>query len=94
MPRSSVWTRPCARRVRRAALAAAVIALTACGGHARNPAKEPPAAERDTIPPRVSVESLPPEKIEDVNAPEEPGLVDNSQVVRIALAAGVPRVTL
>lgn len=94
MPRWNAWTMPCARRVRRAALAAIALAITACGGHARNPAKEPPAAERDTIPPRVTAESLPPEKIEDVNAPEEPGLVDNSQVVRIALAAGVPRVTL
>ena len=60
----------------------------------RTPAKEPPPSARDTIPPRVSAESLPPETIEDVNAPLEPGLVDNSQVVRIALAAGVPRVTL
>jgi len=50
--------------------------------------------ERDTIPPKVVAESLPPETIEDVNAPQEPGLLENSQVVRIALAAGVPRVTL
>ena len=70
------------------------MAIAGCGGRARTPAKEPPAAARDTIPPRVVPESLPPEKIEDVNAPQEPSLVDNSQVVRIALAAGVPRVTV
>ena len=84
----------CARRVRRLALAAIAIIVAGCGGRARTPSKEPPAAERDTTPPRVVAESLPPEKIEDVNAPQEPGLVDNSQVVRIALAAGVPRVTV
>jgi stage II sporulation protein D len=83
----------CARPVRRVALTALVVALAGCGGRVRTPAKEPPSA-RDTIPPRVVPETLPPEKIEDVNAPQEPGLVDNSQVVRIALAAGVPRVTL
>jgi len=94
MRRSSAWTTRCARLVRRVALAALVVAIAGCGGRARNPAKEPPAAARDTIPPRVAPESLPPEKIEDVNAPQEPGLVDNSQVVRIALAAGVPRVTI
>jgi stage II sporulation protein D len=91
---SIAWTLRCARRVRRIALAALVIAVAGCGGRARTPAKEPPAAERDTTPPRVVPESLPPEKIEDVNAPQEPGLVDNSQVVRIALAAGVPRVAV
>jgi stage II sporulation protein D len=92
--RSIDSTAPCARRVRRVALAAIAIAAAACGGHAPNPSSEPPAIERDTVPPKVVAESLPPEKIEDVNAPQEPGLVDNAQVVRIALAAGVPRVTL
>src|SRR3569623_1542970 len=91
---SSASMTRCARHVRRVALAGLVVAIAGCGGRSRNPAKEPPAVARDTIPPRVAPESLPPEKIEDVNAPQEPGLVDNSQVVRIALAAGVPRVTV
>jgi stage II sporulation protein D len=82
----------CAPRVRRALLAAAILALAACGGH--KPEVTPPGVARDTIPPRVEAESLPPEKIEDVNAPLEPGIQGSGQVVRIALASGVPRVTL
>lgn len=78
--------------MRSAFLAALVVALVACGGH--KPAPPPPEIARDTIPPRVVPESLPPEKIEDVNAPVEPGIQGSGQVVRIALAAGVPRVTL
>jgi stage II sporulation protein D len=83
---------PCAPRVRRALLAAMAVALGACGGHA--PAPAPPEAARDTLPPRVVAESLPQEKIEDVNAPLEPGIPGSGRVVRIALASGVPRVTL
>ena len=50
-----------------------VIAVAGCGGRVRTPAKDAARGRRDTIPPRVVPESLPPEKIEDVNAPQEPG---------------------
>lgn len=82
----------CALRVRRALLLGVVLALAACGGH--KPVPAPPEVARDTIPPRVAPESLPPETIEDVNAPQEPGIEGSGQVVRIALASGVPRITL
>ncbi len=94
---SSDSTPRCAPRVRRltlAAVVAVVAVVAACGGRAPSPSGEPPRVERDTVPPKVVAESLPPETIEDVNAPQEPGLLENSQVVRIALAAGVPRVTI
>jgi stage II sporulation protein D len=80
--------------VRRLAIATIVVAVAACGGHKPTTTPERPPVARDTIIPPVVAESLPAEKIEDVNAPQEPGLRENAQVVRIALAAGVPRVTL
>ncbi|MEO8880840.1 MAG: SpoIID/LytB domain-containing protein [Gemmatimonadaceae bacterium] len=80
--------------MRRACLVILAAAVAGCGGKTPERTVEPPRVVRDTIPPKVVAESPPPEQIEDVNAPQEPGLLDNSQVVRIALAAGVSRVTI
>src|SRR4051794_11794633 len=98
MQPSIVLRAHCARPWRKgalpAALAAALVAAAACSSRSRRPMEGRPRPARDTTPPLRVGDTLQPDTVESVPAPNEPRFERGRRVVRIALASGVQRVAI
>ena len=86
------WTARCVRLSRRnAAAAGALLLVVACVTHPPRPA--PPPAPVDTTQAPVRADTMRPEPMEQVPPPSDNAL-QGGTVVRIALVAGAPHVTV
>jgi len=92
MPPSIGWTTRCVRLSRRRAVAAGILLfVVACVTHPPRPA--PPPTPVDTTPAPVRPDTMRPEPIEQAPPPSENAL-QGGTIVRIALSAGAPHVTV
>jgi len=92
MPPSIGWTTRCVRLSRRRAVAAGILLfVVACVTHPPRPAPPPPPV--DTTPAPVRPDTMRPEPIEQAPPPSENAL-QGGTIVRIALSAGAPHVTV